>query len=252
MKKTILLLIGVLFIGFAGCKPGDDDVIIDGFPELSKLQFVINHKVDGQDLIFANDFALPSDEEVSFSRLAYILSDFYLVRADGSKLQFENSYALIDVSKGHNSFTISNAGYGDYKAIGFSVGLDSSVNHGNPNKYSSEHPLAPINNSLHWSWQGGYIFTALEGKTKIDNESFVFHLAGTENKTDFLLPISFNKGAATTQTVTLEYNVGELFKNPHIFKISEDGSSTHSISDPVTKKLFSNMVDVFTLISVTE
>ena len=45
----------------------------------------------------------------------------------------------------------------------FYIGLDESTNKFHPDKYGPKHPLNPALNILHWSWQGGYIFLALEG-----------------------------------------------------------------------------------------
>ena len=135
---------------------------------------------------------------------------------------------------------------GEYKAFGFSIGLDSAINHGNPNQYATDHPLSPINNSLHWSWQGGYIFTAIEGEVVGTTDNFVFHLAGSENKIDFELPMTIIKGEPALNAV-LSYNLAEAFKNPEVFSFTTDGKSTHNTTDPVTLKLIKNMGDIFKL-----
>jgi hypothetical protein len=251
MKKIILYIFIGMTIGFVGCNPDDDDIIIQPEPvETQEIIITINHKAQGKDFDLESEFTLPSNEVVTFRRLAYILSDFYLVKTDDTKEVLEDQYALID-AKNSTSFALNDVPMGDYKAIGFSIGLDSTTNHGNPNFYPTEHPLSPINNSLHWSWENGYIFTALEGKTKADNESFIFHLAGYKNKTDFELPINFTK-SFNPLGANLEYDVSEVFQNPETYSIATDGASTHSTSDPVTSKLFTNMKDVFSVISINE
>jgi len=248
MKKIILGLVIISAVVIVGCKPDELPPVQD--VENSTMQIHVKHEVGGASLDFDSEFSLPSGEIAKFSRLDYILSDFYLVRADGSKLFFEDQYALVRAMRSE-SFTLVGVPTGDYTAFGFSIGLDSILNHGNPNQYASDHPLAPINNSLHWSWEGGYIFTAIEGKTTENNESFIFHLAGYMNKTNFELPISVTKGLPGLNTY-LEYDVSEIFKNPSVYNISEEGAGTHSTSDPVTTKLFANMADVFALKEVIE
>ena len=251
MKKILLYLFIGMTIGFVGCNPDEPEIIIEPeTEEVKELTITINHKSGDMDTDMSSEVTLPSNEVVTFSRLAYILGDFYLVTSDDTKVELEDQFALID-AKNSTSFTLKDIPMGDYKAIGFAIGLDSSTNHGNPNFYSTDHPLAPINNSLHWSWTGGYIFTALEGKTKADNESFIFHLAGYKNQTNFELQNNFTK-SFNKLGATLEYDVNEIFQNPEMYSIATDGASTHSTTDPVTAKLFANMVDVFTLKSISE
>jgi hypothetical protein len=235
--------------GFMGCKP-DDGTIEPDPVETQEITVTINHKAGDQDFNFDSEITLPSDEVVTFRRLAYILSDFHLIKNDDTKEFLVDQYAFVDERLG-TSFTLKDVPMGDYKAIGFSIGLDSTTNHGNPNFYSTDHPLSPINNSLHWDWSNGYIFTAIEGKTKADNESFLFHLAGYKNKTDFELPINFTKSFKSLNA-DLDYNILEVFENPEIYTISIDGKSTHTISSPVTIKLFNNLKDVFSINSISE
>ena len=167
---------------------------------------------------------------------------------DGSKVIIDSQYAHIEAHSGKTTFSLVDIPYGTYKSIGFSIGLDSVVNHGNPNQYDSDHPLSAINNSLHWGWVGGYIFTAIEGKDVDADESIIFHLAGSNNKVDFELPTNFTHGAAGS-SVALGYDIAEVFINPNSYSFTLDGRSTHSVSDPVTTKLIENMADVFTLTS---
>ena len=174
-----------------------------------------------------------------------------LVDGNNNKVLLKDQYALIEAHKGDVTFTLTDIPLGDYISIGFSIGLDSATNHGNPNQYAAEHPLSPINNSLHWNWTGGYIFTALEGKVVKDAETFIFHLAGDQNKLDFELPTSFSTSATDAdKEAVITYDVSEVFKNPEIYSIASDGASSHSVSSPVTVKLIRNMSDVFTKFEV--
>lgn len=248
MKKLIYAMLGLMVIGFTSCK--NDEEIIEPkevLPTVSSLNINIDHTMGAEAMKYNESVVLPSMENVQISRLSYILGNFYLVDANDNKVELENQYALIEAHKGATSLTLNEVPFGEYKSIGFSIGLDSSTNHGNPNQYPADHPLAPINNSLHWSWTGGYIFTALEGKTLNDNESFVFHLAGAQNRLDFEMdgPFTTSERDATKQA-TLTYDINEIFQNPAVFNIAKDGTSSHSTTSPVAIKLIGNMSDVFT------
>lgn len=251
MKNLIPFIFILSLVSLFTACDSDDCCVPEQSSEVSEMTISINHVIGESELTFNSEYILPSNETVTFRRLSYLLSNMYLVKSDDSKVMIEDTYAFINAANGNNTVTLSGVPKGDYKAIGLNIGLDSNINHGNPNVYSSDHPLAPINNSLHWSWQGGYIFTAIEGKTMADNESFIFHLAGAPNRLDLELPFTFTKGEAAL-TANLKYDLNEVFINPEMYSISADGASTHSISDPITAKLIGNMVDVLSVISVNE
>ena len=247
MKKTFYIMLGLLAIGFTSCT---EDDIVDPIVEVSSasIDFTVNHTIGNQEFTAGTAYSVGVNENATFSRYAYLLGSFYLMAEDGSKVIIDSQYAHIEAHSGKTTFSLVDIPYGTYKSIGFSIGLDSAVNHGNPNQYDSDHPLSAINNSLHWGWVGGYIFTAIEGKDVDADESIIFHLAGSNNKVDFELPTNFTHGAAGS-SVALGYDIAEVFINPNSYSFTLDGRSTHSVSDPVTTKLIENMADVFTLTS---
>ncbi|MDC1431273.1 hypothetical protein N8223_03385 [Bacteroidia bacterium] len=247
MKKTFYIMLGLLAIGFTSCT---EDDVVDPIVEVNSaaIDFSVNHTVGTQEFTAGTAYSVGANENATFSRYAYLLGSFYLIAEDGSKVTIDSQYAHIEAHSGKTTFSLVDIPYGTYKSIGFSIGLDSVVNHGNPNQYNSDHPLSAINNSLHWGWVGGYIFTAIEGKDVDAGESIIFHLAGSNNKIDFELPTNFTHGAAGS-SVSLGYDIAEVFINPNSYSFSLDGRSTHSVSDPVTTKLIENMADVFTLTS---
>ncbi|MDB9881953.1 hypothetical protein OAD66_02350 [Bacteroidia bacterium] len=253
MKKLSYIILSLISLGLWSCQE-EPVVCCDAPPEtaeVSDLNIFIKHLVGSTPLDFTTEYTLPSMEEVTFRRFSYLLSDFYLVNSDDSKTSMNDQFAYVDVRAGKTTFILSDIPKGNYKGLGFSIGVDSAINHGNTNQYPSDHPLSPINNSLYWSWEGGFIFTALEGKTLANDESFIFHLAGFRNKTNFEFPLSFTKDNPALNA-TLSYDIAEIFQNPEIYNIANEGASTHSTSDPVTNKLFLNMRDVFSINSISE
>ena len=240
-------MLGLLAIGFTSCT---EDDVVDPIVEVNSasIDFSVNHRVGTQIFTAGTAYSVGDNNQASFSRFAYLLGSFYLIAEDGSKVTIDSQYAHIEAHSGKTTFSLVDIPYGTYKSMGFSIGLDSAINHGNPNQYNTDHPLSSINNSLHWGWVGGYIFTAIEGKDVDADESIIFHLAGSNNKVDFELPTNFTHGAAGS-SVALGYDIAEVFINPNSYSFTLDGRSTHSVSDPVTTKLIENMADVFTLTS---
>ena len=127
------------------------------------LEIAMRHVGDGQPLQLGS---LRSDnsagENFSITRLSYLLSGFAFQREDGSWLELGNSVAWFDAEKERTSarFEIPS---GTYLSVRFNVGLETNLNHADVARFPFDHPLNPNLSGLHWSWQGGYIFMALEG-----------------------------------------------------------------------------------------
>src|SRR5205814_9014806 len=108
-------------------------------------------------------------ETFSVTRLSFLLSSFALEGEDGIWTELENQYAWIDAEKRRTLLQLEGIPAGQYRGIRFYIGPDAAANKSDPAKFPAEHPLNPNLNGLHWSWQGGYIFMALEGMFRGQN-----------------------------------------------------------------------------------
>jgi cytochrome c peroxidase len=120
-------------------------------------------------------------QTVSVTRLAFLLSDFRLQTEYGPWIKLSGQYALIDVTQNRLNFRLEDIPSGKYQRVAFTVGLDEKVNYADPSQWPADHPLNPLVNALHWSWQGGYVFFALEGHYDGD-AGFSLHLAKPPNQ----------------------------------------------------------------------
>lgn len=165
-------------------------------------------------------------ERLTITRLDYLLTGFALQRADNAQW-IEAGEQIIGLGKSANGTMRMELGTvpdGEYQALRFFIGPDAQQNASDPNDYPPEHPLHPQVCGLHWGWQGGYIFMALEGRTQ-DGEAFSYHLATDEHRTEVVLPMKLK--ASKRATLRLELNAAALFSaeglNPWSGK-----TSTHS------------------------
>jgi hypothetical protein len=123
-------------------------------------------------------------ESFSITRLSYLLSDFALERVDGSWLELSNQVAWMDLEKERRSIRITEVAPAVYRSLRFYVGLNQTVNHAPAAQFAANDPLNPNLNGLHWSWQGGYIFMAIEGMWRSAARAYdgwSFHLARDTN-----------------------------------------------------------------------
>ncbi|MFY0644198.1 MAG: hypothetical protein JXR19_07005 [Bacteroidia bacterium] len=247
MKKLIAISLVIGFMGY-GCTTSDPDPKPE--TEVQELTIKIDHTINGSPIDYIKtEYTLGAGTVVKITRLSYILSNFFLEKSDGSKIEFEDHYALIEAHRDYTQLVLPNVPKGSYKSIGFSIGLDSAVNHADPNQYDVNHPLSPINNALHWNWTAGYIFIAVEGRLASNNNSYVYHLAGDVNRVDYNFPLTFSKEAPAL-TASMEFEYEEIFENPNMFDMEVSGMSAHSETGPVTTALIENIQNAIKLIKV--
>lgn len=163
-----------------------------------------------------------SSQTVTVTRLAFLLSDFRLQRGDGSWINLAGKFAFIDPLQNRLRFRLENVPSDSYQQVAFAVGLNEKTNHGDPSQWPADHPLNPLINDLHWSWQGGYVFFALEGHYNKD-AGFSLHLAKSPNQTPVSLsaPLDFQQDSQ----IGIVLDVHGLLRSIHF---AADASATHS------------------------
>ncbi|MBL8000081.1 MAG: hypothetical protein JNL32_15775 [Candidatus Kapabacteria bacterium] len=233
-----------------GCK---DNPIVDPPPTKVKATVSFTSLFDGAPfkVISASigEVQTAGGNAVRFSRIKFLLSNVELLKENGTSQKVEG-YGLIDCSKDTGNYVSASVPAGSYSGIRFLVGLDSTVNFGNPNQWAVTHPLSPARNKMYWDWQLGYIFMVLEGdyqKVLGGWDGFSYHIALLENGTTITINKPFTVGA-NGATIPVGFEVNELFKNPNTFFIDGSNNFDHSTpGSPIIRALTQNMKDAFTI-----
>jgi cytochrome c peroxidase len=121
------------------------------------------------------------------------------------------------------------------------------MNHAGVSQVPADHPLNPNLNGLHWSWQGGYIFLALEGMWRSAEHPFdgwSYHLARDTNRMRVSLAVALDLARDTK--LELDFDLAALLNAPRPLSFGKDGSSTHSREgDPIAAALVANLPGSF-------
>ena len=129
----------------------------------------------------------------------------------------------------------------------FSIGLSEAVNHSDPNLFAAKHPLNPSFNNLHWNWQTGYIFLALEGNYRQSNgqlSGYVYHFANDPQRTTITLTLP--KNISGNAAIEIDFDIASLLNVPSPISFTKDGASTHSREgDPIPPALKKNLPGAF-------
>ncbi|MEY2879088.1 MAG: hypothetical protein RLZZ15_1468 [Verrucomicrobiota bacterium] len=180
------------------------------------------------------NFENASGQSLRVTRLAGLVSGVALTRADGGVVRLDGQYGFLDAAAGRLAVVLRGVPDGDYAALEFQLGVPPATNHAAPDAWPAGHPLNPLVNALHWSWQGGYVFLALEGRwrehanagaAEADERGFSFHLA-TDAR---VMPVGFraNFSVAGPTTLALALDVARVLR-ARKFSADDGSETTHS------------------------
>jgi hypothetical protein len=180
----------------------------------------------------------------------YYISNVKLTKTDNSVVTISDSYFLVDQSSASGSLIeIKNVPFGDYKAISFVLGVDSTRNVSG----AQTGALDPAN-GMFWTWSSGYIMAKMEGTSPQSPDvanKLTFHIGGFSGANSSLknINIGFNTDVANvSKTITpkahLTSNLLEWFTSPNavdfatLYKVHMPGNNAKVIAD--------NYADMFT------
>jgi len=188
-------------------------------------------------------------EKWSVTRLSYLVSGVALKAKDGTWVEVPESVAWMNAATKREAAVFSKVPEGEYTALRFFVGLDEAENGRDPASRGPDHPLNPRLNGLHWSWQGGYIFLALEGlwsDTAGKMSGYAYHLGRVPFRTEIVLEGEVKVQKATEVRVGMD--VASILKG---VSFAKDGTATHAREgDALALKLKANLNRAFVLKAV--
>jgi cytochrome c peroxidase len=212
------------------------------------LEIAVRHTFHGEPLLLDSlRYQNSAGETLSVTRLSYLLSGFAVEREDGVWVEVPDCYAWMDAAKRRTVVRLDDIPAGKYRALRFQVGPDPKANTGDPAALAADHPLNPNVNGLHWSWQTGYIFLAVEGHYRTgasELKGYAHHLARDPNRTRLSLaaPLDLTHDGA----VLLDFDLGTLLNAPRPLSFEKNGAATHSrAGDPVAAALAANLPGTF-------
>lgn len=155
-------------------------------------------------------------DQLTFSEYRFYLSNVQLRRSDGTWWVEPESYRIINAANAEGrSFTIANVPTGNYTAMRYTLGVDSTRNVSG----AQTGALSPAN-GMFWSWNTGYIMLKVEGTSpQSPNQGFSFHLGGFSGANSIVSPRETDLAGNTltvgsgTRVVKFRANAARLWHN---------------------------------------
>ncbi|MCF7762380.1 MAG: cytochrome C peroxidase [Verrucomicrobia bacterium] len=216
-----------------------------------ELSFVFETRLNDRPLILDESMGTNAiGQVVSVSRLDWLLSEIQLHSEENGWLAASRDSFFISEGRGRNRFSMTDAPAGRFDRLSFRIGLNPETNAANPASHGPAHPLNPVLNGLHWSWQNGYVFLALEGKWTDPETSrsggYSYHLGNDHMRMIVDLPLELT--LPTDRPVKLRLDLDTVLGGPAPIAFGTDTASTHGRrGDPLADKLQTNAVAAFSV-----
>lgn len=167
-----------------------------------------NVKIYVEHLLKDKPYALNTEASNNLSntfeltRLQYYISKIAVIHDQGTVTEATGVYVLVDPSNPQEIDLGPLMGIDSVEGIRFHVGVNAPENNDDPSQWPVDHALAPKNPSMHWGWQAGYRFVAMEGKTGAGmNTDFQLHALGNDHYHTIQIPL-------TAQEVFGQWHIG--------------------------------------------
>lgn len=229
--------------------------VTPAIPGAGSINLSFLNVADDKNLQLGTDYYITQNaDSIKIDVFKYYVSNFQLVKEDGSIFTIPESYLLIDAAKASSlNQILSNIPPGNYTSMKFLIGVDSTRNVSG----AQTGALDPAN-GMFWTWSTGYIMAKIEGtspQSGSPSKTVSFHIGGFSGSGSALknVEIPFNTkvviNSNSNPRVILKSNVLEWFKTPTSLELS----STYLVvtTGPLSRNIAANYADMFSLAGIT-
>jgi len=247
MKKALNVLIFTGLFGLIGCQQ-ENSINIQQAP----LKVSFSHTASNKVLELGKPLLNPFGEVYTINSFSYYISHFSLITVQGSEVDLPVSYFLISEKQPISKKINFDAPAGNYKAIRLMIGVDSTRNVSGVQSGA----LDPVN-GMFWTWNTGYIFAKLEGKSPASiapMQNVTYHIGGFSSPYNAIrmvelpLPEVLKLRAGGQANLSVEANVDAWFNSKNPIRITQEAFCMNP--GTLALKISENYANMFTVLKV--
>lgn len=244
MKIIFGVLVFTILFGVTGCKQ-EEGLAIQQTP----LTLSFTHKANNDLLQLGKAIVNPHGEPYTITGFSYYISHISLITEQNTRVDLPVTYHLINEKTASTKKVTLMAPAGNYKAIRWMIGVDSTRNVSGVQNGA----LDPAN-GMFWTWNTGYIFAKLEGKSSVSPaplQNVTYHIGGfaaPENAIRFVelpLPALLTLRTGGQASLSVTANVDAWFKGKNTIKIAQEAFSMNP--GPLAVKISENYAGMFSV-----
>jgi hypothetical protein len=248
MKKFILGMAVSLALLQYGCYDDNQGLGDETYP----VKISLTHRSGAELLQLGKEITNPHGEPLSITTFAYYISHFALTDASGTKVVLPVSYYFVDEKSSTTKTITFEAPAGTYQSLELLIGVDSTRNVSGVQSGA----LDPAN-GMFWSWNTGYIFAKMEGKSPLSTaplQNVTYHIGGFKQAESALqtvtlpFPQPLRVQAAGVATIEMEANTLAWFQGASNVKIAEHAFTM--TPGPLAQRIASNYARMFSVTAI--
>lgn len=243
-KKGILVIFAILpFFIFSQKSKNSEEGLT-----LQFHHFVGDKILTLDDSIYTNTF----NQGYTVTKFNYYIGKIRLTKSDGKEFLIDDYFFISEDEEKQKSKSIllENIPSGEYTAIDFILGVDSLHNCSG----AQSGALDPIN-AMFWTWNTGYIFMKIEGKSKVSTlpgNTLEYHIGGYKDPSNCIRNISLQFDAPifisnkSKNEVNIKTDLSEVLKTPSEIDFSKMPAVNNALNATI---IADNYADIFSIIN---
>ncbi len=184
MKKIVLSIVTIATL-FTACKKDTTTASEYNSANKGAISVEFDNIAGSSDLqLSTGSYTNSSSESYKVTMLKYFVSNLKFTNVDGTiyTVPQDSSYFLINESDTNRHKVELNIPEGEYKAVTFTLGVDSLRNTMDVSKRTGDLDPTGVASGMYWGWNSGYIFFKFEGTSSaisgMMGNVFQIHIGG--------------------------------------------------------------------------
>ncbi len=240
MNKVLFL--GALVLLFS-CKKPVEQVVDETTPTLNLSFLPVD--ANGNSVLLNEAFSINDSVELKISDFAFYVTELEVQSANGEWNKISEGF-LVSQYDNETRFKVENQLLLGAQKLRFNVGVPANINNADPSTHKAGSVYAITGTGMHWGWETGYKFLAIDGYAKLPgseafSQNVSLHVGTNELLRQAELDISFldfSDPAATSFIVTP--NMAAVFNNVDLATENQ----SHTSGDMITAtKIIDNFVN---------
>ncbi len=213
------------------------------YASAQKISINFLHVVDKETLnLDTSNYKNSLGQTFTINKFKYYISNVTLTNARGKKYTSKQSFLINEADEASKKITLQHVPKDGYTAISFTIGIDSIHNCSGVQTGA----LDPMN-GMFWTWNTGYIFLKLEGKSptsSLPTNLIEYHIGGFKKPNNCIRKITLPL-TAKQKALQVKVDITVLLNN----KTVVDFTKLPSVTDAKNATLIAdNYANMFTLI----
>ena len=215
--------------------------------EKEKLTVIFDHYVGDRLLQFDSvNYKNELGQAYIVTKFKYYIGNIRLKKRNGGTVAFKDYYLINEEEEGSKKIVLEKLPGEEYTGIEFIIGVDSLHNCSG----AQSGALDPVN-GMFWTWNSGYIFLKLEGKSaasKSPGHVFEYHIGGYKQPANCIRKISlhFSKPmqAGSMKELHIKADIAEILKAKTVIDFSKYSSVTDFHNATMIADNYMNMFSI--------